>query len=136
MPLYEYYCRHCDGIFEALRPMSASSKPAPCPECARAGDRLMPTSVATFTMREGYPRKLPDKGTYWHLGKEVKKKISGTFRPFEHPELNKPVPKAKPPKGEMAVRREKELLRKKELRKMQKSGLHPSESQLPKALRK
>ena len=28
-------------------------------------------------MREGYPRAIPDRGTYWHLGKEVKRPVTG-----------------------------------------------------------
>ncbi len=29
MPLYEYYCEPCDGIFEAIRPMREASLPVP-----------------------------------------------------------------------------------------------------------
>jgi putative FmdB family regulatory protein len=135
MPVYEYYCRTCDGIFEALRPMSRSSGPAPCPVCESDGQRIMPTSVAAFTMREGYPRKLPDKGTYWHLGKEVKKLISGPARPWEHPEINKPEPPQQKAKGDIDVEREKNRLRRKELGKMRDSGVQPAEHHLPKPLR-
>ncbi len=46
MPLYEYYCEHCNGIFEALRPMREASKPCPCPLCERDSQRIMPTSFA------------------------------------------------------------------------------------------
>jgi putative FmdB family regulatory protein len=135
MPVYEYYCRSCDGIFEALRPMSRSSAPAPCPVCQSAGERIMPTSFAAFTFREGYPRKLPDKGTYWHLGKEVKQLISGPARPWEHPEINKPEPPPRKSKGAVEVEREKNRLRRKELDKMRDSGVHPAEHRLPKPLR-
>lgn len=71
MPLYEYYCQHCDGVFEALRPIGEAAVPAPCPGCQREGQRVM-SSFTAFTYRDGYPRCIPDKGTYWHLGKEVK----------------------------------------------------------------
>lgn len=135
MPLYEYYCRHCDGIFEALRPMRESADPVPCIECDRDGERIMPTSINAFTLREGYPRRLPDRGTYWHLGKEVKKRVTGPFRPFEHPEINKPQPRARPTKGEVQVQREKIAQQTKELRKMQKSGIRPDKKLLPKSLR-
>ena len=134
MPVYEYYCGSCDGIFEALRPMTSSSAPAPCPVCANAGQRIMPTSFAAFTLREGYPRKLPDKGTYWHLGKEVKKRISGAFRPFEHPEINKPKPPRRKAKGDLEIDREKGRLRRKELDKMRASGVRPTKQHLPKKL--
>jgi putative FmdB family regulatory protein len=136
MPLYEYYCRHCDGIFEALRPMRESSDPVPCIQCDEDSERIMPTSFAAFTFREGYPRKLPDRGTYWHLGKEVKKRVSGPFRPFEHPEVNKPKPKARPSKGDLSSEREKMAVRAKEARRMQASGVKPRESLFPKAVRK
>ncbi len=71
MPLYEYYCQHCDGVFEALRPIAEAVLPVPCPVCQRDGQRIM-SSFTAFTYRDGYPRRIPDKGTYWHLGKEVK----------------------------------------------------------------
>ncbi|MEX0785988.1 MAG: zinc ribbon domain-containing protein [Dehalococcoidia bacterium] len=135
MPLYEYLCQHCEGIFEALRPIREAADPAPCPECDRDAQRIMPTSFTAFTLREGYPRKLPDKGTYWHLGKEVKRKISGKMRPFEHPELNKPAPPKRKLKGDVEVEREKAQLREKERVKMVKSGVRPRGRNLPKSLR-
>lgn len=107
MPVYEYYCQHCDGVFEALRSIRESSEPAPCPVCDREGGRIMPTSFSAFTFREGYPRRIPDKGTYWHLGKEVKQPVSGPVRPNEHPEINKPVPPPKKLKGDVEVERER-----------------------------
>lgn len=136
MPLYEYYCEHCDGVFEALRPMREASDPVPCPVCDRDGRRIMPTSFAAFTYREGYPRRLPDKGTYWHLGKEVKSRIKGAFRPFEHPEINKPKPSPRKSKGDLQVEREKANLREKEARKMRASGVRPREGLMPRRLRR
>ena len=106
MPLYEYYCEPCNGVFESLRPIRVSSEPASCPECHRDAPRMMPTSFNAFTYRDGYPRRIPDKGTYWHLGKEVKNLVSGPTRPNEHPEINKPIPEPKPLKGDVAVQRE------------------------------
>jgi len=135
MPLYEYYCEPCDGIYEALRPIREAADPVPCPECDRDGMRIMPTSFAAFTFREGYPRKLPDKGTYWHLGKEVKKRVTGRMKPFQHPEINKPVPRQRPSKGELAIAKEKDRLRRQELKRMKDSGIHPSPTRLPKKLR-
>ena len=52
----------------------------PCPGCDGASERLMPTQFAAFTFRDGYPRRLPDKGTYWRLGKEVSS--PGNDNPF------------------------------------------------------
>ena len=135
MPIYEYYCDPCDGIYEALRPMREAAEPVPCPECDRDGRRIMPTTFTAFTFREGYPRKLPDKGTYWHLGKEVKSRVKGAFRPFEHPEINKPKPPPRKSKGDVAVEQDKRQLRRSEARKMLDSGVRPSKGRLPKKLR-
>jgi putative FmdB family regulatory protein len=135
MPLYEYYCEHCDGIFEALRPIREASDPVPCIVCDRDGRRIMPTSFSAFTFREGYPRRLPDKGTYWHLGKEVKSRIRGGMRPFEHPEINKPKPPPRKSKGDLEIEREKLHLRRKEEGKMRASGLRPMRDRLPRSLR-
>jgi putative FmdB family regulatory protein len=110
MPVYEYYCQPCDGVFEALRSIREASEPAPCPVCSRDGKRMMPTSFNAFTYRDGYPRRIPDKGTYWHLGKEVKNLITGPVRPNEHPEINKPEPKPKSAKGDLAAERERKRL--------------------------
>ena len=107
MPVYEYLCNHCNGIFEALRPIRESSEPAPCPECSRESERMMPTSFMAFTFRDGYPRRIPDKGTYWHLGKEVKSPVTGPVRPNEHPEINKPEPPPKRLRGDVVEERER-----------------------------
>jgi putative FmdB family regulatory protein len=100
MPIYEYYCQPCNGIFEELRPMRESSEPVPCPECYKDAARIMPTSFAAFTFRDGYPRRIPDDGKYYHLGKKVSKPVHSA-RPNEHPEINKPTPKPKRSKGEL-----------------------------------
>ena len=71
MPLYEYYCEPCNGIFEAIRQMRDAVAPVPCPDCDRDAPRIM-SAFNAFTFRDGYPRRIPDKGTYWHMGKEVK----------------------------------------------------------------
>lgn len=105
MPLYEYYCQHCDGVFEALRPISEAALPAPCPACQRAGQRIM-SSFMAFTYRDGYPRRIPDKGTYWHLEKEVKT-LPKRMRHHEHPELAEPKLVRRPTKGERAERKER-----------------------------
>jgi putative FmdB family regulatory protein len=135
MPVYEYYCEHCDGIYEALRPMREAGDIVPCPACDRDGRRIMPTSFSAFTFREGYARKLPDDGTYWHLGKKVKSRIKGPFRPYEHPEINKPKgPKGKT-KGELSAARDKREAQQGEVRRMRASGVRPSREKLPKKLR-
>lgn len=105
MPLYEYYCAACHGIFEEIRQMRDASVPGVCPECQHEAPRIM-SSFQAFTMRDGYPRKIPDKGTYWHFGKEVKTRVK-RMKGFEHPELAEPKPKPRPTKGEIADRQER-----------------------------
>ena len=94
MPLYEYYCQHCNGVFEALRPISEAALPAPCPACQRDGQRIM-SSFMALTYRDGYPRRIPDKGTYWHLGKEVKA-LPKRMQHQQHPELAEPKSAKRP----------------------------------------
>jgi len=106
VPLYEYYCQHCNGVFEALRPISEAALPAPCPACQRDGQRIM-SSFMALTYRDGYPRRIPDKGTYWHLGKEVKA-LPKRMQHQQHPELAEPKPAKRPPKGKRAVERSRE----------------------------
>ena len=126
MPLYEYYCESCDGVFEALRTMREASEPSSCPVCDRDGKRIMPTSFAAFTFRDGLPRRIPDRGTYWHLGKEVKKPITGGGVAYEHPELDKPKPAPVKTAGEAADEAEVEQLKRQHARQLIDSGVTPS----------
>jgi putative FmdB family regulatory protein len=123
MPVYEYYCKSCDGVFEAIRPIAKASDPSPCPVCAKKAERIMPSSFSAFTMREGYPRAIPDRGTYYHLGKEVKKPISGPTRMNEHPEINKPQPKPRKSKGELSAQADRRRAIAKEQARQRKDGV-------------
>ena len=123
MPVYEYFCKHCDGIFESMGAIAKAKEPAPCPLCSRKAERIPPTSFSPFTMREGYPRAIPDRGTYYHLGKEVKKPITGPTRMNEHPEINKPRPKPKKSKGELDIIAEKKRLKAREAEERRKAGM-------------
>jgi putative FmdB family regulatory protein len=123
VPIYEFFCKHCDGVFEARRNLSDASTPAPCPVCNRKAARIPPTSFSAFTMREGYPRAIPDRGTYYHLGKEVKKPITGSFRMNEHPELAKPRPPARKSKGDLEIERDKRVVEAKERKRRRDSGV-------------
>lgn len=125
MPVYEYYCKRCDGVFETIRPIREAAAQAPCPVCAKKSERMMPSSFSAFTMREGYPRAIPDRGTYYHLGKEVKKPITGPTRMNEHPELNKPRPKPKKSKGDISALNDRRAAQAKEERRMRKDGIKP-----------
>lgn len=123
MPLYEYYCKSCDGIFETMRPIAQASSPASCPVCSKKAQRIPPTSFNAFTMREGYPRRIPDKGTYWHLGKEVKHPVTGPVRMNEHPEINKPRPPRKKSKGELSALADRKHQAAKEAKRRRDSGV-------------
>lgn len=107
MPLYEFYCERCNGIFETIRQMRDASLPAPCPECNHEAPRIM-SAFNAFVMRDGYPRRLPDKGTFWHMEKEVKTRAR-RMKGWTHPELAEPKPEPRPLKGETAVQREQRL---------------------------
>ena len=123
MPLYEYYCEPCNGIFEAIRQMREASEPVPCPVCSREAPRI-PSSFNAFTFREGYPRRIPDKGTYWHFGKEVKQRAQRfTEGGFTHPELAERKPEPRPAKGDVVLDREKKLAARRDARYRDKWGV-------------
>src|SRR4030066_1051111 len=107
MPLYEYSCAPGNGIFESIRPMREASLPVPCPECNRDAGRIM-SSFNAFTFRDGYPRRLPDRGTFWHMGKEVKQRAK-RMRWYDHPETTEPKPTPRPAKGGRGSGRGEEL---------------------------
>jgi putative FmdB family regulatory protein len=121
MPLYEYFCENCYGIFEAIRPMREASLAVPCPECNREGERIM-SSFTAFTFRDGYPRRIPDKGTFWHMGKEVKQRAK-RMKGWEHPELAQPKPKVRPTRGESQAQRDKRLTALREARYRDRWGI-------------
>jgi putative FmdB family regulatory protein len=108
MPLYEFYCENCHGIFEEIRQMREASLPAPCPQCAREAPRIM-SGFTAFTLRDGYPRRIPDKGTYWHMGKEVKTRARSMSASGEHPELVKPEPRPRTARGDAVTSLEKRI---------------------------
>jgi putative FmdB family regulatory protein len=59
MPLYEYYCEACDNVFEALRSVRESGEPTTCPNCGAAADRIMPTTFASMSRRDGWAQRVP-----------------------------------------------------------------------------
>ncbi len=87
MPIYEYVCDQCVGIFELLRPARVASNPQPCPQCDEDARRIMPTEFQAFTMRKGAYRRLPDRGKAWHYDREVSGPIRTSAPAGEHPEL-------------------------------------------------
>lgn len=46
MPVYEYLCDGCGSDFTALRPMSQSSQPHPCPDCGGEAQRALLSAPA------------------------------------------------------------------------------------------
>jgi putative FmdB family regulatory protein len=127
MPLYEYYCKSCDGVFEELRSMRESSEPAPCPLCDHDSQRIMPTSFSAFTFRDGMPRRIPDDFTYWHHdGRKVKTMNTGGVPMNEHPELYKPDPRPVPTAADIDTMREIDHLKGRHAKMMRESGLDPA----------
>jgi|FLYL01.1.fsa_nt_gi putative FmdB family regulatory protein len=59
MPIYEYYCEHCDKVFERMRPISAAEEPAPCPSCGGEADRILPTTFASMSYKGGWKQRVP-----------------------------------------------------------------------------
>lgn len=127
MPLYEYYCEHCDGVFEELRTMREASEPAPCPLCDHDGQRIMPTSFNAFTFRDGMARKIPDDFKYWHWdGRKTKTMNKGGVPMNEHSELYKPPPRRRPSSADIDTMREVAHLKGRHAKMMRDSGLRPA----------
>ena len=78
MPLYEYYCAECNGIFEMLRPISQATDPQPCVVCDSESKRIMPTEFAAFVMRDGMPRRIPDRGLSWGLEGQLENPLTSS----------------------------------------------------------
>ena len=98
MPLYEYYCEPCNGVFELVKPVREAEKNQLCIECHAESERIMSRDWAAFTFRDGFPRKIPDDGTYWHLGQKVSKPMTRSGPLGQHPELQaKGTPEHLPP---------------------------------------
>ena len=134
MPLYEYHCEPCDGVFESIRPMREASVAVPCPECNQDAPRIM-SMFNAFTFRDGYPRRLPDKGTFWHMGKEVKKRAK-RMRWYDHPETTPPKPKPRPAKGEITAANERRAAQGKDLSYRDRWGVDGRGFRQPKAAKK
>lgn len=116
MPLYEYYCGDCDGIFETLRPMRESAWPVPCPVCDKDGQRIISSSFAAFTMRDGMPRRIPDRGTYQYMGKELKSPVTSPDSDPRLKEFHSLSPTVKT-KGEVLEEEEKKVDQQREKRR-------------------
>ena len=87
MPLYEYFCADCNGVFELLRPARQATIDQPCPECDADAKRIMSKEFATFVYRDGYARRIPDDGSYYHMGQKVRRAMTSSGDGYTHPEL-------------------------------------------------
>lgn len=46
MPIYEYRCRACGHVFEAIVSLRAGAEPPPCPECDAPSPEKLPSVFA------------------------------------------------------------------------------------------
>jgi hypothetical protein len=114
-------------VFEELHSMREASEPAACPLCDHDSQRIMPTSFAAFTFRDGMPRRIPDDFKYWHHdGRKVKNMNTGGVPMNEHPELYKPKPKPRPTRHDIEVKKEVNYLKGRHAKMMVDSGLTPA----------
>ena len=91
VPIYEYFCEPCDGVFELIRPVQMALEGQPCPQCDADAKRIVSRQWSAFTVRDGLPRRLPDTGGYWHFGKRVSTPVNGPSEGgYTHPELTPP----------------------------------------------
>ena len=129
MPIYEYYCADCNGVFEQLLPVKRASEPQPCPQCDAESRRIMPTEFQAFTVRDGAPRRIPDRGTYWHFEQEVGRPVTETVQLNEHPDLiyDKYGPEKPPTAEEQDAYAEKLLQRLEYEEEAIGSGIAPSD---------
>src|SRR4030042_1556658 len=70
----------------------------------------------------GAPRRRPDKCTFWHMGKEVKKRAK-RMHWYDHPELTPPKPKPRPTKHDKRVQEERGATMAKDLRYRDRWGV-------------
>jgi len=126
MPLYEYYCEDCHGVFELLKPAREAPAPQPCPECDTDAPRIV-SDFAAFVFREGYARRIPDDRSYLHVGKKVAAKNAGGAPAHEHPELwsKKRQPPTPPTVAELEANQAEERAYREHQRESIDSGLNP-----------
>jgi putative FmdB family regulatory protein len=123
MPLYEYYCSSCDGVFEELHSIREAGEPQPCPLCDHDSQRIMPTNFSAFTFRDGMPRRIPDDFKYWHHdGRKTKTMNKGGVPMNEHSELYRPPPRRRPTSAEREEMREIAHLKSRHAKMMHESG--------------
>jgi putative FmdB family regulatory protein len=55
MPLYEYFCPSCQGVFETLRPAKEADAPVACPSCQHASSQRILSLFADSVKTNGDP---------------------------------------------------------------------------------
>ncbi|MBI3953094.1 MAG: zinc ribbon domain-containing protein [Chloroflexi bacterium] len=101
MPVYEFRCRKCGKEFEERRLFSEADKPAQCPTCGGAGDKL----ISGFGFKMGFYTRPSDKPLRSTESTWSDKDASGGrakaakgVRPSAAPKPRRPASKVKSPK--------------------------------------
>jgi putative FmdB family regulatory protein len=70
MPIYEFYCGECEKAFELMRPFSEAYKPGKCPDCGKAGQKLVTNCASKLDFYVRPPAKAPFRGEISLSGKK------------------------------------------------------------------
>ena len=70
MPIYEYYCRNCEKIFELMRPITEANDTARCPDCGAECEKL----VSAFASKADFYIRPPRKEAFRKLPVKEEKK--------------------------------------------------------------
>lgn len=62
MPMYEYYCPHCEVKFDKLRSFAQADAPARCPECGGEDTRRVISRCASFSRSSDGSTSSPSGG--------------------------------------------------------------------------
>jgi putative FmdB family regulatory protein len=62
MPLYEYFCPSCQGVFETLRPAKDADASVTCPSCQHASSQRILSLFADSVKTNGATSPLPMGG--------------------------------------------------------------------------
>lgn len=62
MPLYEYFCSSCQGVFESLRPAKEADEPVTCPSCQHDSSQRILSLFANSVKTNGVGSPLPAGG--------------------------------------------------------------------------
>lgn len=54
MPIYEFKCKTCAGVFEELVPMNTEGERLTCPSCGAVGARRLVSAFAAHGLENGH----------------------------------------------------------------------------------